>query len=196
MKDNNKIPTIYIREYERFEKKKTRKSFIILFILVLLLAGSYMAYLSKDLWLPKPAAAPVVAPHDTLTIYYPAGEDKHKLLEKKISAPLNINDKEKGDIIVGALKSLNVVPQTASLKDLAIDSSGIIYLNFPKGVLDEKSSAMTEILKAYSLANSFLANLRNTSKVQFLVEGSPLQTPGGAIYTYKPLEFNQELLED
>jgi hypothetical protein len=190
------MPAIYIREYERFEKKKTRKFFIIVFIIVIILAGGYLAYLSKDLWLAKPQITPTVTPQDILTVYYPAGQDKHKLLEKKINAPLNINDKEKGDLIMGALKGLNALPQTASLKDLAIDSSGVIYLNFSKGVLDEKSNAMTEILKTFSLVNSFLANLHNTSKVQFLVEGSPIRTPGGAVYSYKPLDFNEDLLEE
>jgi hypothetical protein len=49
---------------------------------------------------------------------------------------------------------------------------------------------------AYSIANSFVTNFRNVNSVQLLAEGQPIQTIGGLIYAYKPIEFNKGLLED
>jgi len=82
------------------------------------------------------------------------------------------------------------------LNDLVIDSDGILYLNFSKDILEKQTTAMMEIMKTFSIVNSFLGTFRNANKVQLLVEGQPVYTLNGTVYTYKPLEFNQDLLED
>lgn len=83
-----------------------------------------------------------------------------------------------------------------TLNDLVIDSDGVLYLNFSNTITEKKATTMTEILKTFSIVNSFLGNFGNTNKVQLLVEGQPVYTLHGTVYTYKPLEFNQDLLED
>ena len=82
------------------------------------------------------------------------------------------------------------------MNDLVIDSEGVLYLNFSKHISEIKTTSMTEILRTFSIVNSFLGSFRNTNKVQFLIEGQPVYTLNGTVYTYKPLEFNQDLLED
>jgi len=46
------------------------------------------------------------------------------------------------------------------------------------------------------MVNSFLLSLKDAKKVQILVEGQPIYTLNGTVYTYKPIEFNKYVMED
>ncbi len=52
------------------------------------------------------------------------------------------------------------------------------------------------MIVVYSLVNSFATSFKDVRKVQLLVEGEPIYTIAGLVYTYMPLEFNRELMED
>ena len=171
-----------------------RKPFLIALIVIFVLAAGGMAYIYRDLWMKKPQQITTFIQKDTISLYIPKGQGK--LAEKRIDIQSNMGDREKGDTILRNLKNLNVIPETVVLNDFAMDSDGIIYLNFSKTFGEGKISAIGEILRTFSIVNTFLANFRNTKGVLLLTEGQPVYTPGGAIYAYKPLEFNQDLLED
>jgi hypothetical protein len=190
------MPNIYIRQYQTSEKKPAlvRKPFIIALVVIVVLAASAIAYIYKDLWIKKPQQLVTIAQKETVSVFFPS--DQGKLIEKKIDIISNLSDKEKGNIIIRNLKMLKSIPEALTLNDLVIDYDGILYLNFSKDISEKKTAAMTEILKTFSIVNSFLGSFRNTNKVQFLVEGQPVYTLNGTVYTYKPLEFNQDLLED
>jgi spore germination protein GerM len=191
-----KMPNIYIRQYQEFKEKPSlvRKPFVIAFALIVVLSAGAMAYIYKDMWIKKPQQLVAIVQKETVSIYLPTGHGK--LIEKKIDITSNLKDKEKGDLIIRNLKTFKSIPEDLILNDLVIDSDGILYLNFAKNISDKKTASMTEIMKTFSIVNSFLGSFRNTNKVQFLVEGQPVYTLNGTVYTYKPLEFNQDLLED
>jgi hypothetical protein len=191
-----KMPKIYIRQYREFNKKPSpaRKPFVIVLAAVIILAAGAMAYMYRDLWIEKPQQLVPIVQKETISIYFPKGQSK--LIEKKIDIINNLSDKEKGNLIIKKLKLFKSIPEELTLNDLVIDSDGVLYLNFSKIISEKKTSSMMEILKTFSIVNSFLRSFRNTNKVQFLVEGHPVYTLNGAVYTYKPLEFNQDLLED
>jgi hypothetical protein len=191
-----KIPNIYIRQYQEYKQKPSlvRKPFVIVLAAIIVLAAGAMAYIYKDMWIKKPQQLITIVQKETVSVYFPIGQGK--LAEKKIDITSNLSDQEKGNLIIRNLKALKSIPEELILNDLVVDSDGIVHLNFSKNISEKKTTAMTEILKTFSIVNSFLGSLRNTNKVQFLVEGQPVYTLNGAAYTYKPLEFNQDLLED
>jgi hypothetical protein len=191
-----KMPNIYIRQYQEFKGKPSlvRKPFVIVLAVIIVLAAGAMAYIYRDMWIKKPQQLVTMVQKETISIYFPTGQNK--LIEKKIDIMSNLSDKEKGDLIIRNLKTFKGIPEELTLNDLVIDSDGVLYLNFSKNISDKKITSMTEILKTFSIVNSFLGSFRNTNKVQFLVEGQPVYTLNGTVYTYKPLEFNQDLLED
>jgi hypothetical protein len=191
-----KIPTIYIRQYQEHSQKSSpaRKPFIILLLITIVLAAGAVAYLYKDLWIKKPQQLVTIVRKETVSIYFPAGQGR--LIEKKIDISSNLSDKEKGNFIIRNLKALKGIPEEVTLNDLVADSDGVLYLNFSRIVTEKKTTTMAEILKTFSIVNSFLGSFGNTHTVQLLVEGHPVYTLHGTVYTYKPLEFNQDLLED
>lgn len=189
------MPNIYVRQYQEFEKKpKQHKYLIISLIIGIILAIGALGYQYRDLWTKKPQQIITVVPKETLSVYYPASFSK--LMEKKIDIKNALSDKEKGDLIIKNLKSLKSIPETLTLNDLVVDSDNIMYLNFSKDIAEGKISPMAEILKTFSIVNSFLGSFKNANKVQLLVEGQPSYTLNGMVYTYKPIEFNKDLLED
>jgi hypothetical protein len=191
-----KMPNIYIRQYQEFKKKPSlvRKPFVIALAVIIVLAAGAMAYIYRDMWIKKPQQLVTIVQKETVSIYFPTGQGK--LVEKKIDIMSNLSDKEKGNFIIRNLKTFKSVPEELTLNDLVVDSDGVLYLNFSKNISEKKTTSMTEILRTFSIVNSFLGSFRNTNKVQFLIEGQPVYTLNGTVYTYKPLEFNQDLLED
>ena len=191
-----KMPNIYIRQDHASNRKTSlvRKPFIIVFIAIAVLTAGLLVYVYKDRWMEKPQQPVTIIRKETITLYVPAGQ--RKLIEKKIDITGSFNDKARGDLIIRNLKELKCVPEELTLNDIVVDYDGILYLNFSNIVSEKPISAITEILKTFSIVNSFLGNFKNTNKVQFLVEGQPAYTLNGTVYTYKPLEFNKDLLED
>jgi hypothetical protein len=193
---NKKMSPIYIRQYPGYKQKSSlvRKPFIIVFAIIIALAAGAMAYIHRDMWIKEPQQLVTIIQKETVSVYFPTGQGK--LIEKKIEITNNLSDKEKGNLIIRNLKALKSIPEELVLNDLVVDYDGILYLNFSKDIAEKKTTSMTEILKTFSIVNSFLGSFRSASKVQFLLEGQPVYTLNGTVYTYKPLEFNQDLLED
>jgi hypothetical protein len=189
-----KMPNIYLRQYEEFQKKPTRKFFIAAFIVIIILVIGAIGY--KYMHVPDAVPQKIISivQKQTISVYFPTGQGK--LAEKKIDIQNNIDDKEKVDIIMKSLKELKSIPEKLTLNEFVVDPDGVIYLNFSKDLIEGKTASMTEISKTFSIVNSFLKNLSNTKRVQLLVDGQPLYTTGGTLYTYKPIEFNQDILED
>jgi len=189
-----KMPNIYVRQYQELANKpKQNKYLIIALIIVIILAIGALGYQYRGLWMKKPQQIAIIVPKEALSVYYPSGS---KLAEKKIDIKNNLSDKEKGDFIIKNLKALKSIPESLTLNELALDSDNILYLNFSKDITEGKASSMAEMLKTFSIVNSFLGSFRNAGKVQLLVEGQPSYTLNGTVYTYKPIEFNKDLLED
>jgi len=136
----------------------------------------------------------LTAEKDSLTIFIPT---RYWKLEKKtFEIKKGISGKEKTELILTELKKENAIPDKLTIYDFTTDNEGIIYLNLSKDIVDEKIHTSREITMTYAIVNSLIFNFKNTKKVQFLVEGNPVYTFNGVLYTYIPLEFNKELLED
>lgn len=191
----NHTPNVFIRQYQKQGGKKSFKAPLLVLLVLVLVALGILGYQYKDLWLknaPQQIAASVKK--DYITIYCPVKTGK--LEEKKIDVSNNLSDQQKAEQILANMKTLGILPQTTTLYDMAVNSDGVLYLNFSRDIFMGKVSSKNDILKTFSIVNSFLATFRNAGKVQLLTDGEPIYTTGGTVYTYKPIEFNNDLLED
>ncbi len=193
---NKKRQDIYIRQHQGPGRKPSpvSKPFIITVAVIFVLAIGSLAYFYRDMWMKKQELPVPVIRKETITLYIPSGQNK--LIEKKIDMTGSFSDKAKGDLIIKKLKELKIIPEEVVLNDIAVDYESTLYLNFSNIVSEKPMSAMAEILKTFSIVNSFLGTFKNTNKVQLLADGQPVYTLNGAVYVYKPLEFNKDLLED
>jgi hypothetical protein len=181
--------------YQNPKVRVKNRRLAILFALTAVLASVLVAYNLYDYI--KGRERPKIVPTavtESVHIFVPG--EQAKLVEKKIEVKLNMSERQKADFIISALKKEKCLPEELKLYDFAADEDGIMYLNFSKEFQDDKVGTSREITMAYSIVNSFISNFKNISKVQLLAEGQPVQTMGGLIHVYKPIEFNKGLLED
>ncbi|HEY3277207.1 MAG TPA: GerMN domain-containing protein [Syntrophorhabdaceae bacterium] len=140
---------------------------------------------------PAPAAAPK---KEALTVFLPT--DEGTLFRKRVETKDGISQQEKMDIIMRELRMGNAIPDTVTLHEFSIDGEGVLYLNFSQDMKREKIDAAEEITTVYSVINSFLINFREAGKAQILVEGQAPHTLAGVVYTFAPLEINNQLVEE
>ena len=178
-------------ERKKAQQKPVRTVFIILLALVVVLAIIVTGYRVKVALEPKTI---FTAPDKQMvSVFFPA---QNRLIEKIFVVRSNISDKEKTEMIINKLKQGKHLPQGFTLYESATDTDGVMYLNVSRDIISDSPSTMKEILTVYSIANSFLATFKETQKILFLVDGQVLYTLHGTLYTYKPIEFNPDLLED
>jgi hypothetical protein len=175
-------------------KPISARMLITIFILLALLIVLIIIIHKKILRNLEPQGYIISIKKDTMSIFIPTSQEK--LGKKTLEIKGGLSEREKADIIIKELKKEKCVSDKLMLHELAIDQDGIMYLNFSKEILDTKTRGVSEITMVYTIVNSFLSNFGNAKKVQLLIEGQPVYTINGLIYTYMPIEFNQTLLED
>jgi len=134
---------------------------------------------------------------EALVVFYPDG---HGMLKKKTmeigSEAAAAPDKARTEMVLAELKKENAVPDTLTIRDLAIDSDGIMYLNLSSDIRNDEMGTVEEITTVYSIVDSFLSNFKTAKKIQLLIEGEAFHTLNGVLYTYDPIEFNNNLVEE
>jgi hypothetical protein len=166
-----------------------------LIILVVLLAVlGALVLVQWNMRTAEPGKPVVVQEKATLSIFVP--DLQGKLIRKTVEIKGPLPDREKADFIFRELKGEKVVPEKLSLYEFAADSEGTIYLNLSQDIKSEKIRPTKEIGLVFSIVNSFLSTFKDAKKVQLLVEGEGIYTTGGLLFTYLPLEFNNQLTED
>jgi hypothetical protein len=171
----------------------SRKLTIIFILLAIFVATLIITYKKNTISIEsKRYIAPIEK--DAVFVFYPVNQEK--LGKKALEIKPRISEQEKADIIIKELKKEKCVPDNLKLYELATDGDGIIYLNFSRDILNAKARTAKEITMTYAIINSFLSSFKDIKKVQFLVEGQPVYTINGLIYTYVPIEFNKDLMED
>ncbi len=161
---------------------------------LLLLTG---AFICLD-WMKQSSGrqqkGPVPNQKKTIHLYSPL--KKNRLGSRVLEVRSTIADKEKAELILKELKKDKVIAPTVQLQDIALGIDTVLYLNLSKNLAEVQSGAPSEIIMVYSLVNSFVSSFDDIRKVQLLLDGEPTYTIAGAVYTYLPLEFNKDLLED
>jgi Sporulation and spore germination len=175
------------------EKRVNYKRLIII-CLPLIIITALFVYFFEYMADIKPKEQVVRIEKNTISLLYPG--DDGKLFEKVVEIDNNATPKDKGNTIVSELKKTGFVSEGLSLQELVIDNEGIIYLNFTKDLIQGAAAKTDDIGAVYAVVNSFLASFRYSKKVQLLVDWKPLYTLRGTVYTYLPIEFNKQVMED
>ena len=118
------------------------------------------------------------------------------LKKKTVEIGNDVPEKARAEIILAELKKEKAVRETLAIRDVATDSEGIMYLNLSHDIKTDEMGTPEEITTLYSIVNSFLSNFKNSKRIQFLIEGQALHTLNGLVYTYDPIEFNNNLVEE
>jgi hypothetical protein len=137
---------------------------------------------------------PVTAQKEIIRVFSPVSKIGlgNRVLEIRSDMP----DKERADLILKELKKDKVIHPGVHLRDVVIGLDGVLYLNLSRNLTEMQTGAPSEAVVVYSLVNSFASSFKGVRKVQLLLDGEPVYTIGGVVYTYLPLEFNKDLLED
>ena len=174
--------------------KKHNKRLVVLIIVVAILFIIIM--LSKDIRLWQRKSIIDIIPSEKSEIFLCYAKDTGKFEKRTLEVKKGLSDIEKSQIIIRELKKEGAIPENTTLSDFLTNTEATIYLNLSRDVLGDKTSPAKEITKVYSMVNSFLLSLKDAKKVQILVEGQPIYTLNGTVYTYKPIEFNKYVMED
>lgn len=174
------------------EKHRSMIPYIIVGICLIIAAGGY--YTWKYLPFARQPKQVVISDTIELKLYYPLPPSK--LGVRSLPVKATATDREKAETIIAALKADRVLPDGVALTEFATDPDGTLLLNFSHELASMKLDPLTEIQTVYSIINSFLANFTRAKSVQLLAGGQAFFTINGTVYTYKPLEFNSQILED
>jgi hypothetical protein len=175
-------------------KPKSHKRLITLFILIAVFA--IIVIFNKHIQLWQRESIINIIPFEKSEIFICYAKNTEKLEKKLLEVKKGVPEKERAHIIIRELKKEKNIPEQTSLYEFASDGDGTIYLNLSKDILGEKANPANEIITVYSIINSFLLSFKDAKKVQLLVEGQPVYTINGTVYTYKPIEFNKYVMED
>ena len=173
----------------------SRKGIIILAgILAILLAGGLLAF---QMFAKRNESGHQIVSvrKEVFVLFYP---DANGMLKKKSVEAGNdvIPDKTRAEMIMAELKKENAVRDTVAIRDVVIDSDGIMYLNLSNDIRNDEMGSIEEITTVYSIVNSILSNFKSAKKVQLLIEGEAFHTLNGVLYIYDPIEFNNNLVEE
>jgi spore germination protein GerM len=183
----------------RLDIYDSHKSFISkrLAIIIVIVSISLTVLLTIYSYLKRPEPMKSVPSVATESLYIFAPKDGVKLVQNVSEVKADISERQKADEIMNELKRQKCVPEKLTLYDFAAGEDGVMYLNFSKELMDDKSAGTSrEITMTYAIVNTFISNFRNINKIQLLVEGHPTETINGLVYIYKPIEFKTDLMED
>ena len=183
-----------LNDKKLLKPKRSHRRLIILFILIAVFAAVIILNKHIQLWQRKSIID--IIPFEKSEIFICYSKNTGKLEKKILEVKKGVPDKERAHIIIRELKKERNIPEKTSLYEFASDGDGTIYLNLSKDILGEKADPANEIMTVYSIINSFLLSFKDAKKVQLLVEGQPIYTINGTVYTYKPIEFNKYVMED
>ncbi|MCX7965996.1 MAG: GerMN domain-containing protein [Syntrophorhabdaceae bacterium] len=184
-----------IEEFEEEIRRKKRRKKIILLIITFIWLGFltillYNRFFSDNIIIQEKEPEK----KEEIVIFYPDKGLKFKKMTLKLQK--NMQEKERVDLAIKTLKELKTLPEALVLYEVGSDERGIIYANFSKHLVEETKESKREIAAVFSIVNTLITNIQNAKAVQFLIEGEPVYTLNGIIYIYKPIFFNDNLVED
>ena len=186
-----------IKNFRQFRgylpEKRINYKRLIIICLPLVIATALFVYYFQYVADTQPKKQIVRVERTTVSLLYPG--DNGKLIENIVEIDNTATQKDKGSFIINELQKNGLIPGCISLQEMIIDAEGIIYLNFTKD-LQGVAGKNDDVGIVYAIVNSFLASFRYTKKVQLLVDWKPIYTLRGTVYTYLPIEFNKQVMED
>lgn len=162
--------------------------------LAILLGIGILAFCISIWFLEKESLTPISKEYvQEVELYLPV--DYNSLHVKRIVLKSPKETDKLALLLIEKLKEEKVVPSGTEILHFALDDDGVIYLDLSPHLLEGVDES-SELVVVYSIVNTFIANIKNARKVQLLVDGEPLYTISGLIYTLWPLEYTREVTGD
>ncbi|MDD3654414.1 MAG: GerMN domain-containing protein [Desulfotomaculaceae bacterium] len=153
---------------------------------------------------PQEAETPPVSPHPdetktALTLYFSDREAQFLTPEERevVRKGISVEEALVKELIAGPADNAHgrTIPQETRLISISV-ASGVAYVNFSKELQTKHwGGSAGETMTVYSVVNS-LAGLPGINEVQFLIDGSKVETLAGHIELTSPLRPNWLLVPD
>ena len=155
--------------------------------------GIYIAELRRHEALKAPLSTqvehvtpPQSGPAETVTLWV-AHDDTCTLVPQSITAPFSSTRQQRaGDLLRGLLEvytskdSPHPLGAAAEIRDVYLVGSGLVVIDLNAAFAqDQTSGVMPEELTLSSMIQTLSANLRDVTRVKFLVEGKEQETLAG-----------------
>lgn len=184
------------KSMEDFIMGNKPKLFLIL-ILVVFLAGCQSYTILNENDMDYPSINPMPDGDEAeIRLFYPHKEENVLLEEVRI---VNLENKRLEDVVIDELLKgtrqaglRKIVPNGVKLLSIYTQGS-IVYVNFNKAFIKEKTEEVDEVLIIYSIVNS-LTSIEDIDKVQILIEGEKRENFNKHKLN-EPLGFSHVLLE-
>jgi len=93
-------------------------------------------------------------------------------------------------------KLIQTIPSATRLKDVGIDSDGVVCLDFSSNLSqDHPGGSSSEIMTVYSIVNTVLLNFNEVTKVRILIDGTEVKTLAGHIDCSKPFVVDKDFIK-
>ena len=93
-------------------------------------------------------------------------------------------------------KLIQTIPSATRLKDVSIDSNGVVWLDFSSNLSqDHPGGSSSEIMTVYSIVNTVLLNFNEVAKVGILIDGAEVKTLAGHIDCSKPFVVDKDFIK-
>jgi len=92
-------------------------------------------------------------------------------------------------------KGTRTIPEGTRLRSVSMHSRGLVKVDFSSSLIDEHpGGSSSERMTVYSIVNTILLNIQDTSRVQIMVDGRPLETIAGHIDCREPFAVNYSIV--
>ena len=175
----------------------------ILFLLVLIGIGLIVLfrqqiYDSFKPWLEKWS---LVEKKREVLLYFSDSVGEYLIGEKRQILRKNVVKEEAKETIVELIKGpkeklIPTLPPRTKLLTLQINDVGVAKANF-NSVLsrDHPGGSTAEMMTVYSIVNSLTLNFPQIKRVQFLIDGKPIETIAGHISLKQPVSPKPDLIK-
>ena len=93
-------------------------------------------------------------------------------------------------------KLIRTIPSATRLKDVRIDSDGVVWLDFSSNLSqDHPGGSSSEIMTVYTIVITVLLNFNEVAKVRILIDGAEVKTLAGHIDCSKPFLVDKDFVK-
>ncbi len=134
-------------------------------------------------------------------LYFSDSEGEYLIGEKRQILRKNVVKEEAKEMIIELIKGpkeklISTLPPRTKLLTLQIHDVGVAKVNFNSALSkDHPGGSTAEMMTVYSIVNSLALNFPQIKRVQFLIDGKPIETIAGHISLKQPVPPKPDLIK-
>ncbi len=134
-------------------------------------------------------------------LYFSDREGEYLIGEKREIPKKNALKEEAKEMVVELIKGpkgklVRTLPPRTKLLNLQINDAGLAKVNFNQALSkDHPGGTSAEMMTVYSIVNSLSLNFPQIKRVQFLIDGKPIETITGHLSLKQPVFPKPDLIK-